>query len=45
MPITWYLTVARDGFAEVEEGRSRFRCTLARVSDEEGARAVVDQVN
>ncbi len=45
MPITSYLTVARDGFAEVEEGHSRFRCTLARVSDEEGARAVVDQVN
>ena len=45
MPITSYLTVARDGFAETEEGRSRFRCTLARVGDEEGARAVVDQVN
>jgi len=45
VPITSYLTVARDGFAEIEEGRSRFRCTLARVSDEEGARAVADQVN
>jgi uncharacterized YigZ family protein len=45
VPITSYLTVARDGFADVEESRSRFRCTLARVSDEEGARAVVDQVN
>jgi len=43
--ITSYLTVARDGFAEVEEDRSRFRCTLARVSDEEGARAVIEQVN
>ena len=45
MQITSYLTIARDGFAEIEERRSRFRCTLARVSDEEGARAVVDQVN
>jgi uncharacterized YigZ family protein len=43
--ITSYLTVARDGFVEIEEGRSRFRCTVARVSDEEGARAVIDQVN
>ena len=45
MTITSYLTVARDGFAEIEEGRSRFRCTLARVGDEEGARAVIEQVN
>ena len=45
MTITSYLTVARDGFAEIEEGNSRFRCTLARVSDEEGARAVIEQVN
>ncbi len=44
MPVTSYLTIARDGTAEIEESRSRFRCTLARVSDEEGARAVVDQV-
>jgi putative IMPACT (imprinted ancient) family translation regulator len=43
--ITSYLTVARDGFAEIEEGHSRFRCTLARVSDEEGARAVIEQVD
>jgi uncharacterized YigZ family protein len=41
---TSYLTIARDGSAEIEESRSRFRCTLARVGDEEGARAVVDQV-
>ena len=27
-------------FAEIEERKSRFRCTVARVSDEEGARAV-----
>jgi uncharacterized YigZ family protein len=43
--ITSYLTVARDGFAEIEEESSRFRCTLARVGDEEGARAVIEQVN
>jgi uncharacterized YigZ family protein len=43
--ITSYLTVAHDGFAEIEEDQSRFRCTLARVSDEEGARAVIEQVN
>ena len=45
MTITSYLTVAHDGFAEIEEDQSRFRCTLARVSDEEGARAVIEQVN
>lgn len=45
MTITSYLTVAHDGFAEIEENQSRFRCTLARVSDEEGARAVIEQVN
>jgi len=43
--ITSYLTVAHDGFAEIEEDQSRFRCTLARVGDEEGARAVIEQVN
>jgi uncharacterized YigZ family protein len=42
--VTSYLTIARDGVAEIEESRSRFRCTLARVIDEEGARAVIDQV-
>ncbi len=42
--MTSYLTIARDGVAEIEESRSRFSCTLARVSSEEGARAVVDQV-
>jgi uncharacterized YigZ family protein len=42
--ITSYLTIGNDGTAEITDGRSRFRCTLARVSDEEGARAVVDQV-
>lgn len=44
MSLTSYLTIARHGAAEIEESRSRFRCTLARVTDEEGARAVVDQV-
>lgn len=44
MSVTTYLTIAGDGEAEIEESRSRFRCTLARVTDEEGARAVVDQV-
>lgn len=44
MAITSYLTIGRDGFAEIEERRSRFRCTLVRVSDEEGARATIEQV-
>ena len=39
-----YLTVARDGEAEVEVKRSRFLCTLVRVEDETGARAVVDRL-
>ncbi len=37
-----YLTLARDGEAEIEVRRSRFRCTLARVEDEAAARAVVE---
>ena len=44
MSVTSYLTIARDGVAQIEESRSRFRCNVARVSDEEGARAVVEQV-
>ncbi|MCW2806528.1 MAG: hypothetical protein JWQ93_483 [Marmoricola sp.] len=44
VPVTSYFTIARDGVAQIEESRSRFRCTVARVSDEEGARAVVEQV-
>ncbi len=44
MSVTSYLTIGRDGSAEIQETGSRFRCTLARVSDEEGARAVLDQV-
>jgi uncharacterized YigZ family protein len=39
---TSYLTLARDGGAEIEVRRSRFLCTLARVEDEAAARAVVD---
>ena len=39
-----YLTLARDGGAEIEVRRSRFLCTLARVGDEEAARAVVDRL-
>ena len=44
MAVTSYLTIAGDGAAEITRSGSRFRCTLARVADEEGARAVVDQV-
>jgi uncharacterized YigZ family protein len=39
-----YLTLARDGGAEIEVKRSRFLCTLARVEDEAAARAVVDRL-
>jgi uncharacterized YigZ family protein len=39
-----YLTVARDGEAEIEVKRSRFLCTIARVEDEAAARAVVDRL-
>jgi uncharacterized YigZ family protein len=39
-----YLTLARDGSAEIEVKRSRFLCTLARVEDEAAARAVVDRL-
>ncbi|NED94719.1 YigZ family protein [Phytoactinopolyspora alkaliphila] len=38
-----YRTIARDGAAEVEVKRSRFRCRLARVETEEAARAVVEE--
>jgi uncharacterized YigZ family protein len=40
---TSYRTVAREGWAEIEVERSRFRCLLARVEDEEAARSVVDE--
>jgi uncharacterized YigZ family protein len=39
---TTYRTVAGEGSAEIEVDRSRFRCVLARVEDEDGARAVVE---
>ncbi|MDQ4115227.1 MAG: YigZ family protein [Actinomycetota bacterium] len=39
-----YLTIGRDGAAEIEEKRSRFLCTLARVEDEADARAVVERL-
>ncbi|MGH3353570.1 MAG: YigZ family protein [Nocardioides sp.] len=39
-----YLSIARDGAAEIEEKRSRFLCTLARVEDEAEARAVVERL-
>ena len=42
--MTSYLTVARDAEAEIEVKRSRFLCTLARVADEDAARAVVDRL-
>ena len=42
--MTSYQTIARDGEAEIEVERSRFRCTLVRVGDEAEARAVVEQV-
>ncbi|MFD7074569.1 YigZ family protein [Nocardioides sp. NPDC059952] len=42
--MTHYLTIARDGAAEIEEKRSRFLCTLARVEDETDARAVVERL-
>ena len=44
MSVTSYLTIGRDGGAELVRSRSRFHCTLVRVEDEEGARAVIEQV-
>lgn len=44
MTQTSYRTIARDGEAEIEVKRSRFRCTLERVEYEEDARAVVERV-
>lgn len=40
--MTDYLTIARDGQAEIEVKRSRFLCTLHRVEDETAARALVE---
>jgi len=39
-----YLTIARDGEAEIEVKRSRFLCTLVRVEEEHAARAVVERL-
>lgn len=44
MTTTSYLTIARDGEAEIEVKRSRFLCTLVRVEDEGDARAVVERL-
>lgn len=43
MSTTSYLTIARDGAAELEVKRSRFLCTLTRVESEKDARAVVER--
>ena len=42
--MTSYLTVARDGEAEIEVKRSRFLCTVVRVEQEADARAVVERL-
>ena len=39
-----YMTIARDGDAEIEVKRSRFRATLLRVASEAEARAVVERL-
>lgn len=39
-----YLTIARDGGAEIEVKRSRFRATLQRVGSETEARALVERL-
>lgn len=39
-----YVTIARNAEAEIEVKRSRFLCTLERVEDEAGARAVVERL-
>lgn len=42
MSVTSYRTLAADAHGEIEEKGSRFRCRIAPVADEEGARAVVE---
>jgi uncharacterized YigZ family protein len=39
-----YLTVARTAEADLEVKRSRFRCHVERVADEDAARAVVERI-
>lgn len=41
---TTYLTVAAQGYAEIEVKRSRFLCTVQRVDSEDAARDVVSSV-
>lgn len=41
--VTGYLTIAREGAAQIEVKRSRFLCELVRVEEESSARAVVDR--
>jgi uncharacterized YigZ family protein len=41
--VTSYLTIAQDGFSELEVRSSRFSCALTRVADEEDARGVLEQ--
>ena len=42
--VSSYLTVRHDGTGEIDVEKSRFLCTIARVTDEVDARGVVDQV-
>jgi uncharacterized YigZ family protein len=41
--VTSYLTIAKDGSAELQVSGSRFLCALTRVADEEDARSVLEQ--
>lgn len=42
--VSRYRTIRRDTVAEIEVKRSRFRCVVERVADEDDARAVVERV-
>lgn len=42
--VSSYLVIARDGAAQIEVKRSKFLCTLQRVSTEDAARAVVERL-
>ncbi len=44
MVTTSYLTVARNGAAEIEVKRSRFLCHVERVAEEDAARSVVERI-
>ena len=39
-----YRTIAGEAVGEIEVERSRFRCLLARIEDEQSARSVLEQV-